>query len=87
LPVKPKELLIREMILQLKTGYLDGGYFQAKFGVDILREFGDGFNKLAGSGDLIIHDGAIEMTRPGLLHVDRLLPDFFMPEHKGSRYT
>src|SRR3981081_2016528 len=30
-PVKPRELLIREMILQLKTGRLDRAYFQRKF--------------------------------------------------------
>src|SRR5258707_730272 len=34
LPVAPNELLIREMILQLKTGTLDAGYFRGKFGVD-----------------------------------------------------
>src|SRR5262249_8971544 len=43
LPVGPGELLIREMILQLKTGRLDAGYFRAKFGADILDEFGDAF--------------------------------------------
>src|SRR5205823_7074932 len=32
LPVAPRERLIREMILQLKTGALDRGYFQDKFG-------------------------------------------------------
>ena len=39
LPVTPRQLLIREMILQLKTGRLDAGYFQHKFGVDILARF------------------------------------------------
>src|SRR5262249_30104307 len=32
LPVTPKQRLIREMILQLKTGRLDTSYFQRKFG-------------------------------------------------------
>ena len=35
----PHQLLVREMILQLKTGQLDAGYFRDKFGVDILDEF------------------------------------------------
>src|SRR5205814_3162825 len=30
LPVKPRELLIREMILQLKTGRLENAYFRRK---------------------------------------------------------
>src|SRR5437588_4523669 len=39
LPVGPRELLIREMILQLKTGWLDAEYFEAKFGIYIVNEF------------------------------------------------
>src|SRR5207237_8315884 len=35
LPVRPRELLIREMILQLKTGRLESSYFQQKFGLNI----------------------------------------------------
>ena len=40
------ELLIREMILQLKTGRLEAGYFRRKFGSDILEDFADGFDQL-----------------------------------------
>jgi oxygen-independent coproporphyrinogen III oxidase len=29
----------------------------------------------------------VELTREGLLQVDRLLPGFFEPEHRGTRYT
>src|SRR6516162_8878358 len=39
LPVKSDELLIRELILQLKTGRLDLNYFRDKFGVDVLKRF------------------------------------------------
>ena len=46
LPVTPRERLIREMILQLKTGRLEAGYFQRKFGADILETFADGFAQL-----------------------------------------
>ena len=46
LPVTPRQLLIREMILQLKTGRLDAGYFQRKFGVDIRAKFGTEFAQL-----------------------------------------
>ncbi len=87
LPVTAEQLLIREMILQLKTGCLESRYFQAKFGVNILQRFAEGFQKLAEGGDLTLASDRVEMTRQGLLHVDRLLPTFFQPEHLTSRYT
>lgn len=87
LPVAPRQLLIREMILQLKTGTLDVSYFQQKFGTDIRAEFHEGFQQLADSGDLTLTNGTIELTRQGLLQVDRLLPAFFEPEYQAVRYT
>jgi oxygen-independent coproporphyrinogen-3 oxidase len=87
LPVPAKQLLIREMILQLKTGQLDAGYFQKKFGKDIRQEFRDGFQQLEQSGDLMLKNGTVELTRQGLLQVDRLLPTFFEPEFRDVRYT
>jgi oxygen-independent coproporphyrinogen-3 oxidase len=87
LPVKPDELLIREMILQLKTSRLDAAYFQRKFGVNILERFAEPFVRLADEGQVELRPGGVEVTRAGLLHVDRLLPAFFKPEHHTSRYT
>jgi oxygen-independent coproporphyrinogen-3 oxidase len=87
LPVAPKQLLIREMILQLKTGKLDASYFQNKFGRDIREVFRDGFRQLENSGNLTLRGGGIELTRQGLLQVDRLLPTFFEPEFRDVRYT
>jgi len=87
LPVTPRQLLIREMILQLKTGHLDVGYFEEKFGADILDEFGAGFRQLAEGGFLTIGDDAVRLTRQGYLQVDRLLPAFFEPQHRNTRYT
>jgi len=34
-----------------------------------------------------LKDGGVELTRQGLLHVDRLLPEFFEPQHRTARYT
>jgi oxygen-independent coproporphyrinogen-3 oxidase len=87
LPVSPHQLLIREMILQLKTGSLDAGYFQGKFGVNILDEFGDGFRSLEEGGFLKIADDGVSLTREGYLQVDRLLPVFFEPDYQHTRYT
>ena len=87
LPVQPKELLIREMVLQLKTGRLETAYFRRKFDSDILETFADPFRRLAEEGHLTLGDGGVELTRKGLLQVDRLLPEFFEPKHRGTRYT
>jgi oxygen-independent coproporphyrinogen-3 oxidase len=87
LPVNPRERLIREMILQLKTGRLDVGYFQGKFGIDIRDAFATGFAQLEEGGNLTRSGDEITLTRQGLLQVDRLLPVFFEPQHRGTRYT
>jgi oxygen-independent coproporphyrinogen-3 oxidase len=39
LTLTPKQKLIREIILQLKTGSIELSYFQNKFGVNVLEEF------------------------------------------------
>ena len=87
LPVRSGELLIREMILQLKTGRVDAGYFCSKFGVDILERFAEPFGRYAEQGRLAITKDGVELTRAGLLQIDRLLPAFFQPEHRTTRYT
>jgi oxygen-independent coproporphyrinogen-3 oxidase len=81
------QLLIREMILQLKKGWLDAGYFRRKFGVEILDEWRDVWSEHASEGMLTIDGDRVELTRDGLLHADALLPPFFEPEHQGVRYT
>lgn len=85
--VAPDQLLRREMMLQLKTGRLQADYFHAKFGKDILSAFADGWDRLRNDGFVTIARGGVELTRTGLLQVDRLLPAFFEPEHRGTRYT
>ncbi|MSU77655.1 MAG: coproporphyrinogen III oxidase family protein [Gemmataceae bacterium] len=83
----PDQLLRREMMLQLKTGALHPEYFRAKFGRDIMSTFADGFGHLQNDGFLTVSDVGVELTRKGLLQVDRILPAFFEPEHRGTRYT
>jgi oxygen-independent coproporphyrinogen-3 oxidase len=81
------QLLVREMILQLKRGYLDAGYFRDKFGTDILDEWSDVWRQHADDEMLTVDGDRIELTRKGLLHADALLPPFFEAEHQGVRYT
>ena len=83
----PHQALVREMILQLKRGYLDRSYFESKFGVDILDRWSSVWQQYSREGFLDIVDGRVELARSGLLRVDSLLPAFFEEEHQGVRYT
>jgi oxygen-independent coproporphyrinogen-3 oxidase len=83
----PHQLLVRELILQLKRGYLDGGYFRKKFGVDIFDEWAEVWREHEQEGMLTRSGDRVELTRDGLLRADALLPAFFEPEHRGVRYT
>jgi oxygen-independent coproporphyrinogen-3 oxidase len=81
------QLLIRELILLLKKGYLDLAYFRNKYGVEVLDEFRDAWQQHQAEGMLTIQDDRVTLTRDGLLHADALLPAFFEPQHQGVRYT
>jgi oxygen-independent coproporphyrinogen-3 oxidase len=81
------EKLLRELILQLKLGYLDSDYFRRKFGVDILNRFADAIRQLKEQQLMTIDDGQLRLTRRGLLEIDVHLPQFFLPEHRDARYT
>lgn len=79
--------LIREMILQLKRGYLDISYFKTKYGVHIVENWQQQWQQHVDDQMLTIQDDRIELTRKGFLHADALLPIFFEEEHQGVRYT
>ena len=81
------QLLIREMVLQLKRGFLDIDYFQQKFDTNIAEHWKDEFERHRDDGMLTISPERIELTRKGFLHADALLPPFFEAEHRGVRYT
>jgi len=83
----PQERLIREMILQLKLGRIDAGYFRKKFGAEIVPEFDASWAQLKAWGVVTISGDKIELSRDGLLQVDRLLHEFFLPEHRTGRYA
>ena len=83
----PHQLLIREMILLMKRGFLDVDYFEDKFGVNILEHWKTEFENHRDEGLLTFSDDRIELTRKGFLHADAMLPVFFEAEHQGVRYT
>src|SRR5687767_4390734 len=87
LTLTPKQKLIREMILQLKTGAIDLQYFRSKFGVDVWNEFRPIYERLDEDELLERRNGTIALTRSGLLQVDHFLSEFFEPELKTVRYV
>ena len=87
LRLTPKQKLIREMILLLKTGAIDTKYFRSKFDVDVWQEFQPVYENLREENMLQRNNGTIELTRAGLQQVDHFLPEFFEPELKAVRYA
>lgn len=81
------QMLIREMILQLKKGKLEVSYFQNKYGTNIVQEWRTVWDEYVNDGWLTYDDQQVCLTREGLLRVDGMLPAFFEPEHQGVRYT
>jgi oxygen-independent coproporphyrinogen-3 oxidase len=81
------ERLVRELVLQLKLGRLEREYFRVRFGVEVTKRFEPQLSRLAKRGWIEIGDRAIVVTRQGLLRVDRILPELYLPEHRVARYS
>ena len=82
-----EERLIRELILQLKLGHISRAYFRDKFGVEVTERFAEPMARLKDWGFLSINGDRVLLDRDGLLQVDRLLHEFFLPQHKNARYA
>ena len=82
-----EERLIREIVLQFKLGRISASYFRRKFGVDLRARFGEALARLEGWGFLRADGDVLGLTREGLLQVDRLVHEFFLPEHREARYA
>jgi oxygen-independent coproporphyrinogen-3 oxidase len=83
----PRELLTREVALQLKLGRLQAGYFQDKFGVDVRREFAPVWERLRRRGMVEPQTEEVALTHAGLLRVDQLLPELYDERYHNARYT
>jgi oxygen-independent coproporphyrinogen-3 oxidase len=82
-----EERMIREFILQMKLGHVRPSYFENKFGVDPRRKFSDPLGDLQQQGYLRDEEDELRLNRDGLLQVDRLLHQFFLPQHQNARYS
>ena len=81
------ERFIRELVLQLKLGSISRRYFENKFGADPVQRFEQPVRTLSDWGYLSVAGDEIRLNREGLLQVDRLLHEFFLPEHRNARYA
>ncbi len=77
-----EERMIRELILQMKLGHVHEQYFWNKFGIRIQEHFAGPVSKLRQEGYLKTDADSLRLSRDGLLQVDRLLHEFFLPEHR-----
>ena len=82
-----EEKLIREAVLQFKLGSLDLKYFRDKFGVDLREHFPAALDYIRSTGNLTEDDDFLRLNIEGLLQVDRYVHEFFLPQHRDSRYA
>ena len=83
----PEERMIRELILQSKLGHVEEDYFQQKFGVGIRERFDEALNQFDDWGYLDRSANDLRFTREGLLRADRLVHEYFLPQHRDARYA
>ncbi len=82
-----EERMIRELILQMKLGQVHRDYFETKFGIDVEERFRGPLANLRERGLVAPDRDDLTLSRDGLLQVDKLLHDFFLPEHRTARYA
>ncbi|MCI0620095.1 MAG: coproporphyrinogen III oxidase family protein [Acidobacteria bacterium] len=82
-----EERMIREFVLQMKLGHVSREYFRAKFGIDPQERFAQSLGKLQSQGFLEVDNGSLRLNREALLQVDKLLHEFFLPQHRNARYA
>lgn len=86
-PLSDEERYIRELALQLKGGSVSIADFTARFGADPRDRFAAAIEVLTDRGLMFTECDRLGMTRAGLLQVDRLLLEFFRPEHRSGRFA
>ncbi len=87
LRISPEEAMIRQFVLQLKTGAVQRSWFRKAFSCDILDRFADGLALMEEHGLARITEEGPRLTEAGYLRVDRVIPVFFLPEHRDIPYA
>ena len=82
-----EEQMIRQFILQLKLGRISRKPFIDRFGIDVFDRWHNVLRNYQDEGYLTFDSHELTLTRDGLLRVDQLLHQFFLPEHRGVRYA
>jgi len=71
----------------MKLGHLKFSYFDKKFSANTAIRFKDPLKTIQDWGFATIEGDNLYLNREGLLQVDRLLHEFFLDEHRNSRYA
>lgn len=82
-----EERAVREMVLQWKLGRVDRRGFRKRHGIDPADRFAEALRPLCEAGLARIEPDAIVLTLEGLVQADRVLPSFYLPGHRGIRYS
>jgi oxygen-independent coproporphyrinogen III oxidase len=82
-----EERLIRELVLQMKLGRVNHRHLGNKYGTDILTRFSEPLIRLGKLGHLEQDGDWLRLSRQGLLQVDNLVHEFFLPQHREARYA
>ena len=84
-----EERMVRELVLGLKLGRVDLRHLRRRFAIDPLQLLAEPLEEMEAAGWLRISAGRneLELTRDGLLRVDRLIPGLYLPRHRGLRYS
>jgi oxygen-independent coproporphyrinogen-3 oxidase len=82
-----EELLVRELVLQLKLGRVDLRRLHELYSIDPRERFAGEIEVLVERGLVAVEGEWLTLTRQGLLSVDSLVRDFYLPQHRdvGAR--
>ena len=79
--------LLKSKLLFVFTPLTSSSEFTKKFGKDPREQFEKPLATLKEWGFLTNGGDRIGVTRDGLMQIDRLLHEFFKPEHETGRYA